>query len=239
MSSILKALKKLEDEKNAKQGHRVDITRDIFGGAQQPPTVSRWPLIAGSIAGSITLCVAVYLFMARPAPSPAPPPLPAETRRNETTPSSPAVESPTALSSPQEKSPNLLKTVELSAPPASPKTLVTTMRAATQSVTPKVSAHLPSPTISANRPVFSNPPPLPQLKSSAVPAATTLTTPRISVSGIAYNKDAADRLAFINGAPAGEGKTVSGVTVEEILPDKVRFSYGQKSFEVLVGKSNQ
>ncbi len=37
MSSILKALKKLEEEKNAKQGQRVDITKDIFGMAQPPP----------------------------------------------------------------------------------------------------------------------------------------------------------------------------------------------------------
>ena len=68
---------------------------------------------------------------------------------------------------------------------------------------------------------------------------TPAQTPKVTVSGIAYNTTPADRLAVINGVPMGEGKTVSGVKVEEILPDKVRFSLGQKSFEVPVGRSNQ
>ena len=71
------------------------------------------------------------------------------------------------------------------------------------------------------------------------PTPAAGTTPKITVSGIAYNKDAADRLAVINGVPVGEGKSVSGVKVEEIMPDKVRFSLGQKIFEVPVGRSNQ
>ena len=61
----------------------------------------------------------------------------------------------------------------------------------------------------------------------------------ISVSGIAYNSAPAERMAIINGVPVPEGKSVSGVKVEEIMPDKVRFSNGQKSFEVLLGRSNQ
>jgi len=64
-------------------------------------------------------------------------------------------------------------------------------------------------------------------------------TPTVTVSGIAYNTTPADRLAVINGVPVGEGKSISGVKVEEILPDKVRFSQGQKTFEVPVGRSNQ
>ena len=63
--------------------------------------------------------------------------------------------------------------------------------------------------------------------------------PRITVSGIAYNKEPADRLAVINGVPVGEGKAINGVTVEEIQPDRVRFSQGQKSFEVPLGRSSQ
>lgn len=63
--------------------------------------------------------------------------------------------------------------------------------------------------------------------------------PQVTVSGIAYSTTPADRLAVVNGVPVVEGKSVSGVKVEEIMPDKVRFSQGQKSFEVPVGRSNQ
>ncbi len=243
MSSILKALKKLEEEKNAKQGQRVDITKDIFGMAQHPPALSRWPLIAGSIAGTITLGLVASLFLTRPGVKPvpvetgvtaaAPPPAPAVI---------PIRELPLP---PQEMTPVVQRAAPFTPPqPATARIpLPVTAGPIKHSSPPKAAAYGLSPTISANHPVISSLPPFsPQAKPVGSMAATTsvaTATPTISVSGIAYNKEPADRLAFINGAPAVEGKTVSGVTVEEIMPDKVRFSYGQKSFEVAVGRSNQ
>ena len=257
MSSILKALKKLEEEKAAKQGQRVDITKDIFGAAQQPATGIRWPLIAAGAAGAVALGVVAYLFIAKPGTRPTPPPVPAETRLSAAVPSpAPAVEPLTAVPQPpQETRPVAPKPAPPRVvPPAAPKAVA---------AKPKAPGPCDDQTGKGYRdtkgpcalPRFRPSPPTtrssaPRLTPAAgktggsrrhgpVSAPAAAATPKITVSGIAYNKDAADRLAVINGVPVGEGKSVSGVKVEEIMPDKVRFSSGQKSFEVPVGRSNQ
>ena len=282
MSSILKALKKAEDEKRAKLGQRVDITRDIFGAAQPPSTPPRWPLLAGGIAGTLALGVVAFLLLPRPGTGPTPPPSTAETRPTAALPSPPLpVESRAAVSPPPQEPSPVVQPKPAPAPVAESKiittkpgdsltthTKVVAVRSGVLSpLRPRADAaktkllptatggpvttlvkqqeptYAPPPVISANRPVISAPPLPPQRVKPggavAPPPYSATGTPKIMVSGIAYNKDAPDRLAVINGAPAGEGKTVNGVTVEEIMPDKVRFSYGQKSFEVPVGRSNQ
>ncbi len=262
MSSILKALKKLEDEKNAKLGQRVDITRDIFGAAQQSVTSPRWPLVAGGFAGAVLMGIMAFFYLDRPGTRGTAPPAPVGIDRSSATPSpAPSAEHRTAVPLPlQDTIPEPPKAALPGVMVATPTPPLTTH--------PKPSAadskpHLPPatglrrhvasqkgameikiPTISANHPVITNPPPPPRRikqNNALEPAIVSVPTgtPQIAVSGIAYNKDAVDRLAVINGVPAGEGKTVSGVTVEEIMPDKVRFSYGRKSFEVPVGRSNQ
>jgi len=67
---------------------------------------------------------------------------------------------------------------------------------------------------------------------TAAPAAATVT-----LSGIAWNKDSAVRLAIINGQPTALGASVDGVVVEEILPDRVKLSRNGRVFELLIGKS--
>jgi general secretion pathway protein B len=251
MSSILKALKKLEEEKAAKQGHRVDITRDIFGSAQQPVTGPRWPLIAGGAAGAIALGVVAYLFIARPVNRPTSASSPTEARLSAAVPSpAPAVEPFVAPPQPpREMRPVAPKPAPPRVVPHVPLKVVAKPKApspAKNSAASKAPAPSRTPVISANHPILSNPPAPQQQVNPAVPVATTpaptpaaAAFPKITVSGIAYNKEAADRLAVINGVPVGEGKSVSGVKVEEIMPDKVRFSLGQKIFEVPVGRSNQ
>lgn len=58
----------------------------------------------------------------------------------------------------------------------------------------------------------------------------------ITLSGIAWNKDSADRLAIVNGQTLTTGSAVGSAVVEEILPDRVRFSQGGKSYEVHLGR---
>ena len=256
MSSILKALKKLEEEKAAKQGQRVDITKDIFGSAQQPVTSPRWPLIAAGAAGAVALGVVAYLFIAKPGIRPTPASSPTETRLSAAVPSpTPAVAPFVAPPQPpQEMRPVTPKPAPPRVVPHTPLKVVAKPKApspatsnpAKNSATAKAPAPSRTPVISANHPILSNPPATQRQIKPAEPVATTpaptpaaAASPKITVSGIAYNKEAADRLAVINGVPVGEGKSVSGVKVEEIMPDKVRFSLGQKIFEVPVGRSNQ
>jgi general secretion pathway protein B len=67
----------------------------------------------------------------------------------------------------------------------------------------------------------------------AAPASSELT---FTLSGIAWNKDSAERLAIINGQPTATGSSVNGVIVEEILQDRVKLSHSGRSFELLIGK---
>jgi hypothetical protein len=254
MSSILKALKKLEEEKAAKQGQRVDITKDIFGSAQQPVTGPRWPLIAAGAAGAVVLGVVASLFFAKPGNRPTPASAPTETRLSAAVPSpAPTVEPFVAPPQPpREMRPVAPKPAPPRVAPHVPLKVVAKPKAPTpattspakNSATAKAPAPSRTPVISTNHPILGNPPVTPQQVKPAEPVATapapaSAAYPKITVSGIAYNKEAADRLAVINGVPVGEGKSVSGVKVEEIMPDKVRFSLGQKIFEVPVGRSNQ
>jgi len=256
MSSILKALKKLEDEKAAKQGQRVDITRDIFGAAQQPTTGIRWPLIAAGAAGIVALGAVAYLFVTKPGTRPTPPPVSTETRKSASVPyPAPAVEPrPAVPQVPQETRTAPPKPAPPRAvPPTAPKAVASRpktpapSRARPAQVTTAPRATVPSttPVISANHPAITTPHLTPQQGKPSPPTGTSSSvmapaqTPTVTVSGIAYNTTPADRLAVINGVPVGEGKSISGVKVEEILPDKVRFSQGQKTFEVPVGRSNQ
>ncbi len=63
--------------------------------------------------------------------------------------------------------------------------------------------------------------------------------PTLRVSGIAWQKDGASRLAIVNGQPVGQGASVSGATVDEIFPDLVRFSFKGERVEVGLGKSSK
>ncbi len=74
---------------------------------------------------------------------------------------------------------------------------------------------------------------LPKKKSAALPAPPSQTaTPRIVVSGIAYQEDRAVRFAIVNDRALGEGEAIEGALVEEILEDRVRFSKTGTTFEV-------
>jgi len=72
--------------------------------------------------------------------------------------------------------------------------------------------------------------------ASPSPASTPL--PTLKVTGIAWQKDNSSRLAVINGSTVAEGGTVEGARVEEIYPDRVRFTMGKRGFEVPLGKSS-
>ncbi len=63
--------------------------------------------------------------------------------------------------------------------------------------------------------------------------------PTLRVSGIAWQKDSASRLAIVNGQPVGLGTAVDGASVEEIFQDRVRFAYKGEKVEVGLGKSSK
>jgi hypothetical protein len=71
--------------------------------------------------------------------------------------------------------------------------------------------------------------------SHAVPASST---PTLRVDGIAF-QDGADGVAVVNGVPVAKGASVGGAMVDEVQRDRVLFSRGGKKIEVLMGRSNR
>ena len=68
--------------------------------------------------------------------------------------------------------------------------------------------------------------------SAAAPAAPEKTRPRIRVTGIAWQKESASSAALVNGHAVQQGGTVEGLKVEEIFQDKVRFSSDKGTLDV-------
>lgn len=224
MSSILKALKKLEDEKAAKLGQKVDITKDIFGSARQAAPDFRRPLMIAGVTVAAVVAGMAYFLTAKPKAVPVPPSPPAAT-----VPAAPAEAPPTPPAQPLSQPPQSVS-VAPALSPARPagKGLLSPPRP------PELLTDYPA--------ITAAPRAVPSLQTAPAAPVHPPSAPQtlVTVNGIAYNKDAADRLAVINGIPVGEGKTIGGgIRVEEIMPDRVRFSQGNKSFEVAIGRDNQ
>ncbi|HEY6874639.1 MAG TPA: hypothetical protein VI298_18115 [Geobacteraceae bacterium] len=193
MSFILKALKKVEEEKAARQGE-VDLPSALLR-ADAPPAhgasrLSRWGIIvlvfaAGS--GLTTLLVQNRPVASAPvrdqaAPVTPPPPVPP------------------------------------SAHPSAGTETVAPVATAVAEPPVKPGAHrqqLPPETRAAAAEPADNPAPLPPAGSAP---------PGLRVNGIALQDDPAESVAVVNGALVKRGMTVGGMRVEEILPDRVRFS---------------
>lgn len=69
-------------------------------------------------------------------------------------------------------------------------------------------------------------------------AAPALQAPTLRVDGIAF-QDGAEGVAVVNGVPVSRGVSVEGARVVEVQRDRVLFSYAGKKIEVFMGKSNR
>jgi len=72
----------------------------------------------------------------------------------------------------------------------------------------------------------------PRPEPAPVPLAPKPSLPTLKVTGIAGEKDSPVHLAIVNGTSVVEGSMVNGVKVEKILPDRVRFTFENRSFDV-------
>ncbi|NVN89530.1 MAG: hypothetical protein HXX11_02905 [Desulfuromonadales bacterium] len=62
--------------------------------------------------------------------------------------------------------------------------------------------------------------------------------PTLKVNGIAF-QDGTDSVAVVNDIPVAKGSLIEGVRVDEILRDRVQFSSGGEKLEIFLGKSNR
>ena len=218
MSSILKALKKLEDENNARTPDSLKINAEILRGGNSSRHSSLGIL---STALLLFLCggVVMYFFMKPDGKKPvtASSPAPVESTL-------PGASVPVApILQPTQSTPVI--TLRHS-PAASDKHTSAAVKAGINKPLLQMNAakHPLAPATSRRGE---------QAESPIVPAR-----PLVRVNGIAY-QDGSDSVAVINNVAVSRGAVIEGIKVEEIQRDRVLFSYGGEKFEVSLGKSNQ
>jgi general secretion pathway protein B len=239
MSSILKALKKLEQEKAVRRGGNADIARGILRKVAKDKKKPRW-LFPVSVAGAalvaslFTLVImAVFQHSRRTAET---------ITRSQDTVKSPLVPAQ-GLSVPLTESSKELnqngnpaeqvvsKAGRIVKTPVSIKSPLTRIRPVgplpeAASETPSLPEDAPSP---------------PKAQEPAVKAVQLVkpsvghSLPSLTVSGIAWQKDSTDRVAVVNGTSVSEGVMVEGARVEEIFQDRVRFSFDKQTFDISLG----
>lgn len=225
MSSILEALKKLEDEKAARLIGAGNIAGKVVKSGHRVKEQPRWLLPLAMAVVAIVAIVATYIATLTKY-------------RHE---HSAVSMQPETVSTNQQPVPT--KSQQISVPSVSPGSL------------PSISSPVvrtepipPSPPIKVEKqasPPINSLPRLPESESGqmekpsdlpqlAVPSAP----PQLKVAGIAWQKGNAERMAIVNGKPVTEGAVVEGAKVEEIFPDRVRFSYDEKTFDIPLGKTS-
>lgn len=84
-------------------------------------------------------------------------------------------------------------------------------------------------------PKIETPPESKTSKIGAPPSNGSATTlPSLKLSAIVWYEEPAKRFVMVNGVIANEGSVVEGVKVEEIYPDRVRFSHNGTPFEISI-----
>jgi len=223
MSSILKALKKLEQEKAARKPDSFRIDAEILRGTSPRSYISRGASLA---AVAIFLCGvgATYLLMKHDQMPVAVQPSHASKSGMVTGDSSdgtslfPASTLPAAGPLPRQSG-KVTSVSEKSEPASRP--MEKNQRVKPAEIVPQTGT--PEQT--------SVTPPVPV--APLVPPAK----PVLKINGIAF-QDGADSVAVINGITVSNGSVIEGARVEEIQKDRVRFSRGGEKFDIILDKSN-
>lgn len=223
MSSILKALKKLEQEKAAARHNPVRIDAEILRTA---PTNRVSPMAIALAAALLFVCggtvTYTYINMNRNRHAPSPPP---------------------RSMAPQNSVGEIPRH-----PTLSPLAAVLPDSSIQERNPARAPLHASS--TSRSRPVDQQPPktaggagenvrhsatekPLPDDHADLTPSVPTL-----RVDGIAF-QDGADGVAVVNGVPVSKGSSIEGVRVDEVQRDRVLFSHGGRKIEVFMGTSNR
>ncbi len=219
MSSILEALKKLEEEKAARRGGAGNLTGKVAKSGRRPRPLPAW-LIPASMLGIAAVSVLLTWFAMNGVFS----------RRGERLPGKMAPETAAVQDSPL--TPTGVPVTEPLKPHQVRQPMEKNVEATARSSAVAAGKGHPlrsGPSARGGRETASAPGPTP-----AVGTGTPL--PALNVSGIVWQKDSAFRMAVVNGVPVREGGTVEGATVREILSDRVRFTLNGKDLEVPLEK---
>jgi general secretion pathway protein B len=229
MSSILKALKKLEEEKSLQKSEKeVNISRDILTHQSDRKSSVNWLWLLGISATVVITILTFALFRKSTTVDEVKSPRLPVMSRLSTSQSAPPAAFPPPLAVDGKKAAvapapvtvlNQGSSRSFLSPGKEPRTLTELPNS------PVVTTELPKTELAPRN--------VPSLRAP-LPDDTTLT-----LSGIAWNKDSSDRLAIINGQPTVTGATVNGAVVEEILQDKVRMNLSGRTFELFLGRQTK
>lgn len=204
MSLILDALRKMEQERKARQGGGIDIRPEVLGHhrAEAPRRSSGMPIIL--VAAGIAILAAGFgggIMLKKATPDKAP----------EQSRSAVRSEPPLAEAVPAAMPPQPLPPVPVAPPPAP---------------APPKPAPLSAPAAA--------PPPVQRPSAAEQPTVSDYPGAELIVSGIAWQEERSLRRAVVNGNLVGEGAEVAGARVVEIGERGVKFSQGGRTISILL-----
>jgi len=223
MSSILKALKRLEQEKTVRRPHETRVDAEIIRNVPLHRRTPLFVILVGAVALFVGGGAAVYLMLK-----------PSMGQRVA------VQESVTSRSNPPATVPST--TIDASTPIKAETTVTVRPESAPRPV-PQQKSPLPSP---ASLPQNSALQKLPEAgpaapvdpQAAAPPPQKTTPKAELHLDGIAFQDGGAESLAVINGKTVTRGAMVEGARVEDIQRDRVTLSRGGERFEIILDRSN-
>lgn len=230
MSSILKALKKLEHEKAVQKPGAFRIDADILRSGSTRRSFSTGVLLTGMLIFACGVA-ATYLFM-KHDPTSAPSQQSQASRPEVNSESSSGATTVVPVTVTPLAAPNQRSAEQQSRPlnliSEKPQSLVQSLEKQPRSPQPRPSELLPQTMLIESKPAI----------SAVPPSAAPLKIAVLKVDGIAFQDGTAEGVAVVNGVAVSKGSEIEGARVEEIQKDRVRFSRGAEKFEIILDKSN-
>jgi general secretion pathway protein B len=232
MSSILKALEKVEESHSTRRNGGVS---GLIRGRERRPA---WVVPAGVLGGAAVAALVTFAAMGGFS-HPAAPVLQVKAVAK----SAPVVVAPLypVTEVPAAAQPDQTLRIEPAQAVVMPNPIALPAPSPALAAKPR---HVPA--VPVARPASAQPSLQPSsalgapAKAAPVPVATPevipeKTRPEIRVTGIAWQKNGESSVAIVNGRSVQQGGMVDGLKVEEILPDSVRFSGGSGKLDVPLG----
>lgn len=225
MSSILKALKKLEDDKVTHKPDDLNIDADILR-PDSAPRISATSVVLIALLLLAGGSGATYLYMKRDK-------VPEQAHQSLRV--LPGQYQPSVSDAPQIKTERLPPAITV-VPAQQNATIKRDSSKKTQLLTSGKTAVVATPLEATAKPVDTSK----GVKSAPLPSpAAPRTVPELRVNGIAFQEGASGSMAMINGVPMASGSQIDGVKIEEIFKNRVKFNYNGEVFEILLGQSNR
>ena len=226
MSSILKALKKLEDEHPRKTGSDASLPHTL--GVKN--TLRRWEINSGRFApllwGALTVVVLVaagwfFVYMRSPDESPAP----SAQLPSDPLPTAAVKEKKTGAAG----NPKMAVQRSTSNSKASIRRRLAVSGAAKSRTSPTASAR--NPKIQKQRQAVSSPP----VNQTKVQTKTGLPVMQtgLELQAVSWSPDPANRIAVINGSVIREGGSIEGYSVVRIAEDEVQVRKGLSQWRLV------